>query len=54
MAGAVAYQGDQARVGSTLEAELIHQGADRLHQLAVIAFSNASYALTDAELPACC
>ena len=50
---AVAYQGDQAR-GSALGAELIHQGADRLQQLAVLAFPAASYAVAGAESPACC
>ena len=54
MAGAVAHQGDQSRVGSTLGAELIHQGADRLHHLAVIAFPAASYAVAGAESPARC
>ena len=42
MAGLVAHLGDQARVGRALGAELIHQGADRLHHLAVLAFPAAS------------
>ena len=54
MAGAVAYQGDQAPVRSALGTKLIHQGADRLHHLAFIAFFTASYAVTDAELLECC
>ena len=49
--GAVAHQGDQARVGSTLGAELIHQGADRLHHLSVIAFPTASYAVAGPSRP---
>ena len=42
VAEAVAHQGDQARVRSALGAELIHQGADRFHNLSVLAFPAAS------------
>ena len=51
MAGAVAHQGDQARVRSALGAELIYQGADRLHDLSsVVAFPTASNALAGARV----
>ena len=49
---AVAHQGDKARVGSALGMQLIHQGADCLYHLAIIAFSASSYAVTGADPPA--
>ena len=54
VAGAVAHQGDQAPLGSTFRMQLIHQGADRFHHLAVITSSAAFYAVTGAESAACC
>ena len=52
--GAVAHQGDQAPLGSAFRMQLIHQGADRFHHLAVITFSAAFYPVTGAESAACC
>ena len=48
MAGAVGHHGDQARVRSALGMQLIHKATDRLHHLAVIAFSITSYAVAGA------
>ena len=48
VAGSVAHKGDQVRGWSALWTQLIHQGVDRLHHLAVIAFPAASYALAGA------